>query len=240
MAATKACPFCDEEIKAAAVKCKHCGSMLDGTEQSVATTTPSPAAAPPPGAEKAAQGLVGGLVAMAVLGWFAYDWFATAPDFSSLATAVETATEAANAGTVDGPLARVGESVRLGDSVWQVNLAKRLGQTLASDNQFIDPATTDGDFVLVSFKVTNKTSKEERILAAPPLVDSLGREFKTFDGQHRFLPEGAKTIGLEAIPSTMTRQFWGIYEVAATSNKLRFKARELGFGSKVRLVDLAL
>ena len=30
MSETKACPFCDEEIRVAAVKCKHCGEFLDG------------------------------------------------------------------------------------------------------------------------------------------------------------------------------------------------------------------
>ena len=30
---TKKCPFCKEEILEGAIKCKHCGSMLDGSSQ---------------------------------------------------------------------------------------------------------------------------------------------------------------------------------------------------------------
>lgn len=35
---TKKCPFCGEEILEVAVKCKHCGSMLDGTGQEKSVT----------------------------------------------------------------------------------------------------------------------------------------------------------------------------------------------------------
>jgi hypothetical protein len=34
----KPCPFCAEQILSAAVKCKHCGSMLDGSAPAVPTT----------------------------------------------------------------------------------------------------------------------------------------------------------------------------------------------------------
>jgi hypothetical protein len=41
---TKKCPFCAEEILIDAVKCKHCGSMLDGSEptHSVSVTKMDP------------------------------------------------------------------------------------------------------------------------------------------------------------------------------------------------------
>ena len=32
MQETKLCPFCKEEIKRDAIKCKHCGSMLTDTK----------------------------------------------------------------------------------------------------------------------------------------------------------------------------------------------------------------
>lgn len=42
-AAVRACPFCAEEIKAAAIKCKHCGSAVE-----VSSGLHDEAAAPPP------------------------------------------------------------------------------------------------------------------------------------------------------------------------------------------------
>jgi len=46
----KTCPYCAEEIQDAAIKCKHCGSMLDGSN-SVEVETPG--AEPTPTAKPA-------------------------------------------------------------------------------------------------------------------------------------------------------------------------------------------
>lgn len=41
--AVRACPFCKEEIRQDAIKCKHCGSMLTAEESAVPPVPPPPA-----------------------------------------------------------------------------------------------------------------------------------------------------------------------------------------------------
>ena len=138
-------------------------------------------------------------------------------------------------------LAKIGDEFSFNnDSTWVVVNAEDRGNSLKSNNQFQKDAQTNGKFIMVQFKVTNLTNKEERLLNGPKLIDSQGREFRNYDKQFFYIPKGAKTMSLEAIPAGIPREFYGVYEVPADANGFRFQARDLKsvFSPDYKLVDL--
>lgn len=137
--------------------------------------------------------------------------------------------------------AKTGDKVTFEDSEWRVMKAEDLGATVKSTNQFHDDLKSDGaKYIRVQFKVKNLTKKEERVMDHPKLQDSEGREFGTVDSMTFFIPENKKTMTLEAVPSSLEKEFWAVYEVPADSEGLMFMARELAFGGKTHPIELGL
>jgi hypothetical protein len=133
---------------------------------------------------------------------------------------------------------RIGDFVRFDDSQWVVISARNAGHELKSSNMFVDNATSEGKFIIIKFKVENLGNKQERIFDTPKLIDSQGREFSEFEDDSWYIPDKAKTMALEALPPSMWKTFYAIYEVPSDSRGLRFQARSLGFDPDYKLVDL--
>lgn len=134
----------------------------------------------------------------------------------------------------------VGDKVEFPDSTWVVVSAKSRGKTLTPNNPVTKPRTTEGRFIQVVFKITNKTKKHEAILVRPKLIDDQQREFGEVGTPILFIPNGKSTLGTEPIPPSMTKEFYGVYEVAADAKGLKFRARPLTPLGKRQLVDLGL
>lgn len=138
-------------------------------------------------------------------------------------------------------VAKIGEEVTFNnDSTWIVLNAENKGNFLKSNNMFQKDAQSDGKFIVVQFKVSNLTNKEERLFIGPKLIDSKGREFKHYDHESFYIPDGAKTMSLEAIPAGLPREFYAVFEVPADATGIRFQARDLKsvFSPDYKLVDM--
>lgn len=138
-------------------------------------------------------------------------------------------------------VAKVGDKVEFEDSAWVVTEVKDIGKELKASNSFVKPKKTEGRFVMVKFKVTNKGKKEANVLEHPKVMDAKGREFGNFDQQMMYLPDDLKTMILESLQPDITKTFAAIYELPEDAKSLKFQAKELElFGSKKALIDLGL
>lgn len=163
------------------------------------------------------------------------------PDKEEAKKVVKKATDKKKEAKKEIIVAKIGEEVTFdNDSTWIVLDVDDRGNSLKSNNQFKKDAQTDGKFVIVKFKVSNLTNKEERLFAGPKLIDSQGRQFNHYDSQNFYIPKGAKTMSLEAIPAGLPREFYAIYEVPADANGFRFQTRDLKsvFSPDYKLIDL--
>ena len=125
----------------------------------------------------------------------------------------------------------INDVVTFKDSKWVVLEFIDAGNSLQSNNQFVESATTEGKFVIIKYNVTNLTNKEENVLIMPKLKDSKNREFKAWtEGNAKssfYLPEKGKSLFAEPLPAGVSKTFYEIYEVPKDAENLQFQARAL-------------
>jgi len=207
--AMKTCKECGKEISSKAKKCPHCGAKQKG-----------------------------GLLKKLLIGFGIIIIIAaivnTGGDNGDSKTS-DTSDKTANKSQSNY---KIGDVVKFDDSEWIVLSAKNKGKRIKSNNQFQKDAVTEGKFIIVHYKVTNLTNKEERILNSPKLIDSKGREFTDYDMQSIYIPENGKTISLESLPSSMPKKLWAVYEVPKDATGLKFQTRSMSAWGSKKLVEL--
>ena len=119
---------------------------------------------------------------------------------------------------------KMNQEVSFKDSTWIVLEARDFGQKLHGHLMTGDKET-EGKFIYVRYKVTNKTRSEDQILIVPKLKDSKQRKFDELIESDFYLPEGEKGLTMEALPAGVPKVFSAIYEVAKEANGLCFLAR---------------
>ncbi len=143
--------------------------------------------------------------------------------------------------TTSGATAKMGEAVTFDDSEWTVIEAKDSGKTLKSNSEFNEEEKkTEGRFIQVHYKVTNKGKKEEMLLDRPKVVDDKGREFGPIDMESFYVPAKSKTIGLDTLQPSMPKEYWTVVEVPADAKSLKFQVHGFGLLGDKKNVDIGL
>jgi len=133
----------------------------------------------------------------------------------------------------------VGQDVQVGEVRWKILSVTDEGQTLKSDNQFIDDLTTSARFVRVTFEMEN-LSKDMLSFAGLDLVDDQNREFTRSSDAISFIENGQECI-LENLNPNVPKVCQDIYEIPANAIGLKARAGDLKlFGNNEALIDLGL
>lgn len=136
---------------------------------------------------------------------------------------------------------KVGEALTVDDAEWLVQEAKDMGKSLKPTGILEDKeAKTDGRFIQVKYKITNKGKQPGTVLMVK-LVDSQSREFSTWDKQYGYLPKESEHLNiLEDIQPSMSRTYHALFEVPADAKGLKLKVSGFGLLAGNKNVDLAL
>lgn len=133
----------------------------------------------------------------------------------------------------------IGQDVQVGEAKWKILEVKYLGQELKSDNEFMEPKKTNGNFVLVRLQVENGKT-EAATYAGISLVDDKGRKFERYSEQFGYIPDEEACV-LEQLNPNLAKTCSEIFELPADAKGLKALVGDLEmFGGSEAQVDLGL
>ena len=106
----------------------------------------------------------------------------------------------------------VGDLVIAGKTTWKVVIVKDLGETLVSDNQFIESKKTSGKFIKVTFEVTNNDTSLQSV-GNLKIIDDKGREFTPSADVSYFIPNNESLFILDNINPGITKRYTVIFDI---------------------------
>ena len=136
---------------------------------------------------------------------------------------------------------KIGDTVTFDDSEWVVIEAKDVGRVLKSNSEFNDEQKkTNGRFIQVHFKVTNKDKKEQIVMDAPKIVDDKGGEYPAIQGESSFVPAKTKSIGLQTLNPSTPAEFWTVIEVTPNAKNLKLEVHGFSLLNEKKDIELGL
>ncbi len=157
--------------------------------------------------------------------------------------ACKKGSSSSSSGSSSAP-AKIGDTVTFDDSEWVVIEAKDVGKTVKNNSEFAaddeKEKKTEGRFIQVHYKITNKGKKEEMLLDRPKIVDAKGREFGPIEMESFYVPAKSKTIGLDTLQPSMPKEYWTVIEVPPDAKGLKLQVHGFSLLSDKKTVDLAL
>ncbi|MCG3208382.1 MAG: hypothetical protein FOGNACKC_01986 [Anaerolineae bacterium] len=127
-----------------------------------------------------------------------------------------------------------------GNIRWKVLEAGDLGNNLTSENQFVDPITTQGRFIKVRFEMENRGSDVVHF-SDVNLVDSQGRKFKDHSDASIWFVSDQEHCIFEQLNPNIIKTCTMIFEVPLDAHGLKFQAGDLDmFSTAEALVELGL
>lgn len=134
----------------------------------------------------------------------------------------------------NGPTAKIGETVSVGDAKWLVTDARRASE-LTSDFA----PTKRGNFVVVGFEFTNKSNEAVTLDSSSlSLLDDQGRKSEADPDDFGYVPQ-KKEIFLNQVNPGVTQEGEVIYSVAPDASGFTLQAGDLKiFSDKNAYIDL--